>query len=84
MVDQDQVDEVINLLRPHADANELGSAMRLVDLLVRNGRIDELAERAEFDGIAAMKLSDQLVTEDRIDDAIALLIVQQHFVIIMA
>jgi hypothetical protein len=70
---QGGVDDAIELIRAQVDAGDKFAAARLVDLLAKEGRSDELPARADAgDRSAAEQLARLLAEQGRVDDAIEL------------
>ncbi|WP_212992214.1 tetratricopeptide repeat protein [Actinoplanes auranticolor] len=80
LAERGRVDEAIDMLRSlaaEADADDRYAAHRLVDLLVNEGRLDDVRALAvsdsDVDGYAARRSVRLLVEQDRVDEAIEVL-----------
>ncbi|MBW4717321.1 tetratricopeptide repeat protein [Saccharothrix obliqua] len=76
---QGEIDEALSVLRAHADAGHVPAASVLADLLVRQGRIDELRHRTKHgDLTAAEALIDHLESEGQNEQALEALRIHAH------
>ncbi|KOV87568.1 hypothetical protein [Nocardia sp. NRRL S-836] len=69
MVEGGQVETAIELLRPPADRGDQDAAIRMVDLLARQGQLEELRARADNgDRYAAVRMVDVLARQGQLEE----------------
>lgn len=69
LIEQDQIEEAIRLLRQSADAGDVSAAIQLSGLLVEQGGLAELRQRADAgDMFAAARLTGLLVEQGLVEE----------------